>query len=117
MQKYILGKVIEGNKANNVKDLKKVGKVAWRFILALYKSHWDSLMINGTNRSFRNNIKSKFSPQANKEPLALKGKKTGNSSYVSPLPPSILAKTAKEVNKISKFFKKNSSTNPKKSYA
>ena len=39
IQKYILNKSIESNKANDVKDLENVGKVAWGFISALYKSH------------------------------------------------------------------------------
>jgi len=68
-------------------------------------------MVDGTNRSFRNNIKSKFSPQANKELSTPKCKNTGNSSYVSPLSPPILVKSAKEVNKISKYFKKNALSN------
>ena len=47
-----------------------------------------------------------------------KGKNKVNSSYVFVLPPSIPAKSLKEVNKISKFFKKNPSSNVnKKSYA
>jgi len=41
MQKYILNKLIEEDKTNNVKDLVGVGEVAWRFILALYRSYWD----------------------------------------------------------------------------
>jgi len=39
MRKYILDKTIEGSKANNIKDLKGVGKVAWGFILSLYKAY------------------------------------------------------------------------------
>ena len=39
MQKYILDKTINGDKANNVKDLEDVGKTAWRFITAFYDSH------------------------------------------------------------------------------
>ena len=57
-------------------------------------------MIDGTNRSFRNNIKFKFSPQVAKELTNPKGKNAENTSYVSSLPPPILAKTAKEVNEI-----------------
>ena len=36
MRKYILGKSIDGNKANNIKDLEGIDKVAWEFILSLY---------------------------------------------------------------------------------
>ena len=39
MYKYILGKSINGDKANNVKDLEGIGKVAWKFILSLYEAH------------------------------------------------------------------------------
>jgi len=74
-------------------------------------------MVDGTNRLFRNNVKSKFSPQINKEPTNPKGKNTDNSSYVSSLSSPILVKMAKEVNEIFKFFKKNSTTNQKKLYA
>ena len=117
MQKYILGKVINGDRANDIKDLKDVSKVVWRFIIALYKSHWDSLLVDSTNRMFRNNIKSKFSPQVTNEPTIIKDKNTVKVSYISYLPPSILVKIAKEINEISKYFKKNSSTTAKKSYA
>jgi len=40
-----------------------------------------------------------------------------NTSYISTLPPSILAKSLKEVNEILKFFKKKSPPEPKKLYA
>ena len=39
MHKYILGKAIEGNKVNSVKDFEGVGKAAWKFILFLYEVH------------------------------------------------------------------------------
>jgi len=113
MQRYILGKAINSNKANDIKDLEEIGKVAWGFISALYNSHWDNLIVDGTNVLLRNNVKSKFSPQAIKELTNPKGKNTENLSYMSSLPPPILAKTAKKVNKISKYFKKNSTNNQK----
>ena len=72
-------------------------------------------MIDGTNRSFRNNVKFKFSLQAIKKLTNPKGKNTEYLSYMSSLPPPILAKTAKKVNEISKYFK-NSTNNQKKSY-
>jgi len=115
MQNYILSKSIEGDKANNIKNLKEVSKVAWGFISVFYESYWDSLMVDSTNRSFRNNVKvkSKFSPQINKELSTPKGKNTSNSSYVFSLLPLIPAKLTKEVNEISKYFKKNASSNQK----
>ena len=39
MYKYILGKSINNDKANNIKNLKGVSKVAWEFISAIYKAH------------------------------------------------------------------------------
>ena len=42
MQNYILSKSIEGDKANNIKNLKEVSKVAWGFISVFYESYWDS---------------------------------------------------------------------------
>jgi len=38
IEKYILGKSINGSKVNENKDFKGLGKAAWRFILALYTS-------------------------------------------------------------------------------
>ena len=60
---HILGKSIDGDKANKVQDLKDISKTVWKFILAIYESHWDSLVVNETNMSFRNKVKLKFSPQ------------------------------------------------------
>ena len=116
MHKYILGKFIEGNRANSIKDLKDVSKVAWGFISSLYKMHWDSLVVDDTNMLFRNKVKSKFSPQIVKELSNNKGKTSVKLSYVSSLPSPILAKFPKEVNEISKFFKKNPISAQKKSY-
>ena len=39
IHKYILNKTIDGNKANEVQNLKNIGKVAWEFILAIYKAY------------------------------------------------------------------------------
>jgi len=55
IEKYILSKGIDGNKANNIKDFEGLSKAAWEFITALYSSQWDSLTVDGTNRSFKNN--------------------------------------------------------------
>jgi len=51
MHKYILGKSIDNDKANDVQDLVSVGKAVWKFLLAIYKFHWDNLFINGSNTS------------------------------------------------------------------
>ena len=62
MQKYILSKKIKSGKANGIKDLKSVGKVAWGFIFSLYKAYWDSLFVDDSSTLLRNKVKSKFSP-------------------------------------------------------
>ena len=49
-------------------------------------------------------------------PVKVKDKEVTKSTYVSTLPPPILAKSSKKVNKISKYFKKNISSAQKKSY-
>ena len=61
--------------------------------------------MDNSKTSFRNKVKSKFNPQTTKTPVNNKGKDTVKPTYVSPLPPPILAKMPKEVNEISKFFK------------
>ena len=116
MQKYILDKAINSDRANNIKDLKDVDKVAQEFIMALYKSHQDGLLVNSINRIFRSNVKLKFSPQVTKKPTIVKDKNIAKALYISSLSPPILAKSAKEVNEILKYFKKNSFTTVKKLY-
>jgi len=87
-----------------------------RFISFLYKAHWENLVVDNTNMSFRNKVKSKFSPQIVKEPSNNKDKNSVKPSYISSLPLPILAKSLKEVDEISKFFKKNPTSIQKKSY-
>ena len=117
MWKYILEKSIESNKANNLQNLKDVGKVVWEFLSAIYKACWDSLSVDNSNTSFRNKVKSKFNPQANKPQTTNKVKKMAKPIFISALSSSIPAKLSKKVNKLSKYFKKNKKQGQKKSYA
>jgi len=117
MQKYILNKSIESDKVNNVKDLKGVGEAAWGFISALYKSHWDQLIADRNNLSFRYKVKAQFSPQIIKETSPKKGKDIDKLAAISVLSLPILAKSPKEVVEISKIFKKNTDNKEKKLYA
>jgi len=117
MKKYIQSKAIKGNKANNIKDLNDVSKVAWKFISSLYEAHWDNLIMDNKNTLLRNKVKSKFSPQVFSKPNNNKGKNVVKPPYISFLLSPILAKLSKEVNEISKFFKKNPPSSQKKSYA
>ena len=67
----------------------------------------DSLFVNNSKILFKNKVKSKFSSQMTKIPVNVKGKETVKLTYISPLPSPILAKSPKEINEISKYFKKN----------
>ena len=111
MEKFILGKSIDSSKANNIKDFEGLGKAAWGFISVFYSSQWDSLLVDGTNYYFRNNIKSQFSLQVAKEATKAKESNVFYSPYVSTLPSPILTKSVKEVNEISKYFKKQQPIN------
>jgi len=116
MRKYMLGKAIESDSANDVEDLNGMGKALWEFISAIYDSHWDNLFMDNNKTTFRNKVKLQFSPQVSKPKISLKGKETVKPTFVSSLPPFIPAKSQKEVNKISKYFKKNTKASPSKSY-
>jgi len=118
MRKFIAGKSINSDKANDLKDLNGMGKAIWEFISTVYDSHWDSLYVDDNNTTFRSKVKSKFSPQVkNIQPPANKGKEVAKPSFVSVIPPPILAKSNKEVKEISKFFKKIEKPTTNKSYA
>ena len=60
MGKYIKGKAINDNNLNNVKDLDGVGKAVWKFLSAIYNSHWDGLYMDDSKTSFKNKVKTKF---------------------------------------------------------
>jgi len=73
--------------------------------------------VDDNNTTFRNKVKSQFSPQVIKPKASSKGKEMVKPAFISSLPPPIPAKSQKEVNEISKYFKKNNNANPTKSYA
>lgn len=106
---YIKNKSIKNNKMNNIMDLKEIGEVIQNFIASIYDSDWNSLIADKDNHTLRQKVVTKFTPKlheikkesTNKKPVD----KLANFVRISPL---ILAKTLKEVNKISKYFKKNS---------
>ena len=116
MCKYILGKSINNNKANDIKDLEDIGKVAWKFISTIYEAYWNSLFVDNTKTSFRSKVRLKFNSQVIRPQVNNKGKKTVKFTFVSSLLPPILAKLPKKVNEISKYFKKNDKQYQKKSY-
>jgi len=76
------------------------------------------LYADNSKNTFRGKVSSKFTPQIPKN-LSTNGKEKNKAkpTFISPVSPPIPAKTPKEVNKISKYFKKNPSLHQKKSYA
>ena len=110
MRKYIRGKSIN-NDPNNIKDLKGVGKVVWEFLSSIYDLHWDGLYIDNTNTTFKNKVSSKFTSQVSKNlNINNKEKEMVKPTFISPISPPIPAKTQKEVNKLLKYFKKNTNS-------
>ena len=116
IKKYISGKSINGNKANNFKNLSGMGKSIWEFISLVYELHLDVLFVDENNTTLRNKVKSKFAPQVKISQTLNKGKDMLKPTFVSSISPPILAKSSKEVKEISKFFKKIKKPTTKKSY-
>ena len=112
---YIKNKCIDCTKANDIPDLNGIDKVVWNFISAIYKLSWNILVTNKDNRIFKQQVMSKFTPKVQETRKTTKGNKTINKLVsFAKLPPLILIKTSKEINKISKFFKKNTKLTEKK---
>ena len=111
MTKYILNKKIENSKTNKVKDLKDIGEVKWNFILAIYNSEQNALVIttNNNNISFRCKVIAKFTSKINKvnNSKNKQDKNMDKPTIFNKLLIPILAKLSKKINKISKYFKKN----------
>ena len=87
MWKYISGKSIDGDKANEIEDLKSMGKAMWEFISTIYESYWDSLFVDDNKTIFRNKVRSKFIPQVIKSQVPNKGKEVVKPTFVSSLLP------------------------------
>ena len=106
MPKYIGNKKIDSTKANEVSDLKGIGEATWKFVSVFYNVRQDSFVADTNNNSFRQNISFhctlKTNPVKNSKP---KDKNNNKPASIERFLPSISAKTAKEVNEISKFFK------------
>jgi len=72
--------------------------------------------VDNNKTTFRNKVKSKFNPQITRPQVNNKGKETAKHIFIFSLSPPIPAKLQKEVNKISKYFKKSDKPPQKKSY-
>ena len=94
-----------------------MGKALWEFISMVYELYWNALYIDNNNMSLRNKISLKFISQVKNILAPGKSKDVAKPTFVSFIPPPILAKMSKEVREISKFFKKIDNSALKKSYA
>jgi len=119
MARYISNKKVNPKTANDLKDFDGIGDVVWNFLSLVYQSGWDSLHTNNKSKTLRENISSNFTPR-----IAPSLTQKSNKPVLKPVPASIdkappplplLAKTAKEVNVISKYFQNRNSTNNNKS--
>jgi len=96
-----------------------IGDVVWNFILSVYQSGWDSLYTDNKSKTLREKISSKFtlriiSSLTQKSNKSVPKPTPASTDKISPSPP-LLAKTAKEVNVISKYFQNKKSSNDNKS--
>jgi len=120
--KYIVSKQLKPSKANDVMDFVGIGDAVWNFISSIYKSNWDALHTDNKSNTLRRKIAAKFTPKTHMAPKK-PTKETSKSTLASieKIPPLILAKSQKEINVISKYFKNKQMeiTNPgnSKSYA
>ena len=104
--KYISNKQVELAKANDLNDFDSIGDAVWNFISSIYKSNWDTLHTDNKSNTLRRKIAAKFTlkiQSALQRPPKESVKSTPAS--IKRIPPLILAKSQKEVNIISKYFK------------
>ena len=104
--KYILNKQIEPANANDLKNFNGMSDAVWNFISSVYESNWDSLYTDNKTNTLRRKIAAKFTPRV--QPVPKRPTKDTSKSIpasIEKIPPSILAKSQKEINIISKYFK------------
>jgi len=117
LAKYIQGKQVDDNKANDLGNLDGIGDAIWNFISSVYMSKWDALYTDRKTNTLRSKILSKFTPHI--PPTNGNSKKDSPKSIpvtinkAPPLPP-LLAKSKKEINVISKYFHSKKPENNKK---
>jgi len=129
MARYISNKKVNPKTANDFKDFEDIGDAVWNFISSVYQSSWDSLYTDNKTITLREKISAKFTPKiatsSNMKTNKMVSKPVPASIDKVPPPPLLPAKTAKEVNTISKYFQNNKPSNdkskdrpkPSKSYA
>ena len=110
MAKYISNKQVELTKINNLSDFDGIGNVVWNFISSVYESNWDILHTDNKSNTLRRKIAAKFTPKFHSALQKLPKKNTKSTlASIKGIPPLILAKSQKEINIISKYFKNKQS--------
>ena len=87
-------------------DFNGIDNAVWNFISSVYKSNWDTLYTDNKTNILRRKIAAKFTPKIQLVPKRpLKESTKSILASIKKIPPPIPAKSQKEVNVISKYFK------------
>jgi len=117
MVKYISNKKVNLKTADEFKDFDGISDVVWNFISSVYQSSWDSLYTDNKSKTLREKILAKFTPRiapsSNTKNIKSIPKLVPASIDKIPPPPPLSAKTAKEINTISKYFQNQKPLNNK----
>ena len=106
---YIRNKQVIYGEVNDFENFDSIGDVIWNFLSSVYEAKWDALYTDHKSNILRTKISSKFTQRTitpnngNKKDILKSVPVTINK--VLPLLP-LLAKFKKEINTISKYFKK-----------
>ena len=112
MTKYITNKKIDSFKVNEFDDFNGMGEAIWSFISSVYDANWDLLSADNNSTSLRKKIATKFTPRIQLTPQRNnKEKNSPTLASIKRLPLPIPAKTPKEINIISKYFKSSKTDN------
>jgi len=109
LAKYIRNKQVIYGEVNDLENFDGIGDAIWNFLSSVYEAKWDALYTDHKSNTLRTKISSKFtqrtipSNNGNKKDIPKSVPVTINKV---PLLPPLLAKSKKEINTISKYFKK-----------
>ena len=115
MARYISNKQVDSLKSNDLEDFNSISKAIWNFISLVDQANLDSLYADKQSNSLRRKIAAKFTPKI-QSATSKNSKKINKLSLanIERILLSIPAKSQKEVNIISKFFKSNKPANTTK---
>ena len=107
MANFIRNRKLKNNTENDIPALEGFCQAAWSFISSIYEAGWDSLKTDNCNRTFRQNVASKFTPKTtnnkpNKRVDSTIKEKQVEVVKIPPIPPRLSKETLEKL----KFFKK-----------